>query len=88
MFEPLQDSEAIAKDEVQKVLMMTEERRRAWENAWESQRNKLEQNLQISQFYFDLRAVSTCPAIIDFIRVSNSGQKLAIVCLLKITGIK
>ncbi len=54
-----QDSEAIAKDEVQKVLLMTEDRRRAWENAWEQQRNKLEQNLQVSQFYFDLRAVST-----------------------------
>ena len=50
--------------------MMTEERRRAWENAWETQRNKLEQNLQISQFYFDLRAVSTCPASKDSIRVS------------------
>ena len=81
MFEPLQDSEAIAKDEVQKVLMMTEERRRAWENAWESQRNKLEQNLQISQFYFDLRAVSSCRVIRAFIRGSYFSQKLAIVYL-------
>ena len=59
--------------------MMTEERRRAWENAWESQRNKLEQNLQISQFYFDLRAVGSCRVIRAFIRASYFSQKLAVV---------
>lgn len=53
----LQDSEAIAKDEVQKVLELTESRRTAWEKAWEEQRARLEQNLQLSQFYFDLRQV-------------------------------
>ena len=53
----LQDSESLAKDEVQKVLQMTEERRHAWEQQWEDQRNKLEQNLQVAQFYFDLRQV-------------------------------
>ena len=47
----------MAKDEVQKVLQMTEERRRAWEATWEQQRNRLEQNLQVCQFYFDLRQV-------------------------------
>ena len=52
-----QDSEAIAKDEVQKVLQMTEERRRQWEQAWDEQRSRLEQNLQVCQFYFDLRQV-------------------------------
>ncbi len=50
--------QAIAKDEVQNVLQMTEERRLAWEKTWEDQRMKLEQNLQISQFYFDLKQVS------------------------------
>lgn len=52
-----QDSEAVAKDEVQKVLLMTEERRRLWERTWEEQRARLEQNLQMCQFYFDLRQV-------------------------------
>ena len=52
-----QDSEAIAKDEVQKVLQLTEKRRRAWEQQWEDQKNKLEQNVQVCQFYFDLRQV-------------------------------
>ncbi len=52
-----QDSEAIAKDEVQKVLQLTESRRRGWERAWDDHKNKLEQNLQICQFYFDLRQV-------------------------------
>lgn len=53
-----QDSEATAKDEVQNVLQLTEDRREAWERAWEAQRRKLEQNLHICQFYFDLRTVS------------------------------
>ena len=52
-----QDSEAEAKDSVQQVLQMTEQRRHAWEKAWEEQRAKLEQNLQVCQFYFDLKQV-------------------------------
>ena len=52
-----QDSEAVAKDEVQKVLQMTEKRRKAWERQWDDQKNKLEQNVQVCQFYFDLRQV-------------------------------
>ena len=52
-----QDSEAIAKDEVQKVLQETEKRRRLWEQQWDDQKNKLEQNVQVCQFYFDLRQV-------------------------------
>ena len=52
-----QDSEAIAKDEVQQVLQMTEHRRNQFERAWEDQRARLEQNLQVVQFYFDLKQV-------------------------------
>ena len=53
----IQDSEAIAKDEVQKVLKMTEDRRTQWERAWDERRAQLEQNLQVCQFYFDLKQV-------------------------------
>ena len=52
-----QDAEAVAKDEVQRVLQMTEVRRRQWEKTWEEQRARLEQNLQMCQFFFDLRQV-------------------------------
>ena len=47
----------MAKDEVQRVLQMTEVRRRQWEKTWEEQRARLEQNLQMCQFFFDLRQV-------------------------------
>jgi len=47
----------MAKDEVQKVLQLTEEKRRAWEKAWEDQRKRLEQNFQVCQFRFDLKQV-------------------------------
>ena len=63
IFSP-QDSEALAKDEVQKVLQMTEERRHAWEQRWEDHRNRLEQNLQVAQFYFDLRQVGVTDKIL------------------------
>ena len=53
----VQDSESMAKDEVQKVLQLTEEKRRAWEKAWEDQRKRLEQNFQVCQFRFDLKQV-------------------------------
>ena len=53
----IQDAEAVAKDEVQRVLQMTEVRRRQWEKTWEEQRARLEQNLQLCQFFFDLRQV-------------------------------
>jgi len=53
----VQDAEAVAKDEVQRVLQMTEVRRRQWEKTWEQQRARLEQNLQMCQFFFDLRQV-------------------------------
>ena len=52
-----QDSEAIAKDEVQKVLKLTEDRRTQWERAWDDRRATLEQNLQVCQFYYDLKQV-------------------------------
>jgi len=52
-----QDAEAVAKDEVQRVLQLTEVRRRQWEKTWEEQRARLEQNLQMCQFFFDLRQV-------------------------------
>jgi len=54
----------VAKDEVQKVLQLTEGRRSQWEKAWEDQKSRLEHNLQICQFYFDLRQV-----IFDFLGV-------------------
>ena len=57
----MQDAEAVAKDEVQRVLQMTEVRRRQWEKTWEEQRARLEQNLQLCQFFFDLRQV--CDAL-------------------------
>ena len=47
----------MAKDEVQKVLQLTEEKRRAWEKAWDDQRKRLEQNFQVCQFRFDLKQV-------------------------------
>jgi len=50
-----QESESVAKDEVAKVLQLTEKRRRAWERTWEDQKIRLEQNLALCQFYFDLR---------------------------------
>jgi len=50
-----QDAEAVARDEVQRVLQMTEERRRLWEKTWEDQKARLERNLQMCQFFFDLR---------------------------------
>jgi hypothetical protein len=52
-----QDSEAVARDEVQRVLQMTEERRRLWEKNWDEQKARLEQNLQMCQFFFDMRQV-------------------------------
>ena len=61
-----QDSEAVAKDEVQKVLQMTEKRRKNWERQWEDQKNRLEQNVQVCQFYFDLKQVSWVYACIYF----------------------
>jgi len=36
---------------------MTEARRRQWDKTWEEQRARLEQNLQLCQFFFDLRQV-------------------------------
>jgi len=36
---------------------MTEVRRRQWEKTWEEQRARLEQNLQMCQFFFDLHQV-------------------------------
>jgi len=57
----VQDSESLAKDEVQKVLQMTEEKRRAWEKAWDDQRKRLEQNFQVCQFRFDLKQVCIGP---------------------------
>lgn len=55
-----QDSEAIAKDEVQKVLQLTEGRRSNWEKTWEDQKARLEANLQLCQFYAELRQVCRC----------------------------
>ncbi|XP_013393635.1 titin [Lingula anatina] len=52
-----QDSEEAAKEEVQKVLEITEERKQHWERAWDEQKNRLEQNVQLCQFNFDLRQV-------------------------------
>ena len=55
-----QDSETHAKDGVQNVLEMTDVRRQTWEKAWDTQKSRLEQNIQVCQFYFDLRQVSVC----------------------------
>lgn len=67
-----QDSEAIAKDEVQKVLQLTEDRRTAWEKAWDDQKARLEANLQLCQFYADLKQVSpsTCPFLPSLIQLT------------------
>ena len=50
-----QDAEAVASEEVQRVLLMAEDRRNHWEKTWDKQRSKLEHNLHLCQFYFDLR---------------------------------
>ena len=54
-----QDAEAVAKEDVQRVLGATEEYKRRWNSTWEEQERRLRQNLQICQFNFDLRQVST-----------------------------
>jgi len=43
---------------VQKVLQLTEDKRRAWEKAWDDQKRRLEQNFQVCQFRFDLKQVT------------------------------
>jgi len=50
---------------VQKVLQLTEEKRRAWEKAWDDQRKRLEQNFQVCQFRFDLKQVATALRLIS-----------------------
>jgi len=37
--------------------MLAEEKRKAWEKEWADQKKRLEQNFQVSQFYFDLKQV-------------------------------
>ncbi|XP_064598296.1 coiled-coil domain-containing protein 141-like isoform X2 [Liolophura sinensis] len=52
-----QNAEAAAQDEVQKVLNMADEYKKRWNNSWEEQERRLQQNLQICQFNFDLRQI-------------------------------
>lgn len=54
----IQNAEAAARDEVQKVLNMADEYKKRWNNSWEEQERRLQQNLQICQFNFDLRQVT------------------------------
>ena len=54
----IQDAEAVAKDDIQRVLGATEEYKHRWNSTWEEQERRLRQNLQICQFNFDLRQVS------------------------------
>lgn len=54
-----QDAEAVAKDDVQKVLGAADEYKRRWNSTWEEQERRLRQNLQICQFNFDLRQVTS-----------------------------
>ena len=70
-----QDAEAVAKDEVQRVLQMTEVRRRQWEKTWEEQRARLEQNLQMCQFFFDLRQVCYDIQTENFIHHEMAAEK-------------
>ena len=60
-----QDAEAVAKEDVQRVLGATEEYKRRWNSTWEEQERRLRQNLQICQFNFDLRQVSNMSEIGD-----------------------
>lgn len=53
----IQDAEAVAKDDVQRVLGAADEYKHRWNNTWEEQERRLRQNLQICQFNFDLRQV-------------------------------
>jgi len=53
----MQDSEALARDEVQRILQAAEEKRNAWDKAWQDQKTRLDQNFQACQFYFDLKQV-------------------------------
>ena len=93
----MQDSEAIAKDEVQKVLLLTEERRKQWGTAWEDQKAKLEQNLQVCQFYYDLRQVYVPPAVFSvhprwqtvvklnvLVWLNNKGNKIFVSCFCQV----
>ena len=67
-----QDAEAVAKEDVQRVLGATEEYKRRWNSTWEEQERRLRQNLQICQFNFDLRQVSNMSEIGD---LSGEGEK-------------
>lgn len=58
----------MAKDEVQRVLQLSEEKRKLWEQAWDDHKKRLEQCLQVSQFYFDLKQVSSDHVIIAFLQ--------------------
>lgn len=53
----LQDAEAAAQDDVERVLKVTAEYKQRWNQAWEEQEKRLKQNLQICQFNYDLRQV-------------------------------
>ena len=54
-----QDAEAVAKDDVSKVLGAADKYKSRWNSTWEEQERRLRQNLQICQFNFDLRQVSS-----------------------------
>ncbi|CAH1789041.1 unnamed protein product, partial [Owenia fusiformis] len=69
-----QDSEEVATKEVHKVLEMTDYRKKTWEEMWEDQRRRLEQNLQICQFNFDLRQIHNEITDLDRQLVSRKGN--------------
>lgn len=52
-----QDSQAVASEDVHSVLNVTEEYKRRWNQTWDEQQKRLQQNLQICQFNYDLRQV-------------------------------
>ncbi|XP_046554795.1 uncharacterized protein LOC124264120 [Haliotis rubra] len=52
-----QDSQAVASEDVQSVLIVTEEYKRRWNQTWDEQQKRLQQNLQICQFNYDLRQI-------------------------------
>ena len=54
----LQDAEAAAQENVHNVLGVTDEYKARWNSLWEEQERRLQQNLQICQFNFDLRQVN------------------------------
>ena len=49
----------MAKDDVSKVLGAADKYKSRWNSTWEEQERRLRQNLQICQFNFDLRQVSS-----------------------------